>query len=302
MRHARQMVILCPFGHFVGIDTGATGADNPGQSHSVSQKRAGEFVKPADRHNRIVRLVQQHHEMSVEVLASQLAVSRETIRRDLSALDGQGRLRKVHGGARPGMAPAQLAPQAEGPFALRMADNAEAKRRIAARAATLFAAGDSVFIDTGTTTLALAHALVEAPPLVIMTNSWRIASIVSTNADHRVFLLGGACNADAGETLGPLVLEQIRRFHARHVFLTVGAMDTRTIMDFDAQEAEVAQAMIERAEQVTVLADSSKLARRGIFDVAPLSRVNRLVTDRSPPADVAGALLRAGGALIVDQP
>ncbi|WP_148300142.1 DeoR family transcriptional regulator, partial [Acetobacter papayae] len=59
-------------------------------------------MKPADRHNRIVKLVQQHHEISVEVLATQLAVSRETIRRDLSALDGQGRLRKVHGGARPG--------------------------------------------------------------------------------------------------------------------------------------------------------------------------------------------------------
>lgn len=259
-------------------------------------------MKPADRHNRIVKLVQQHHDVSVEMLATQLDVSRETIRRDLSALDGQGRLRKVHGGARPGMAPGQLVPQAEGPFALRMADNAEAKRRIAARAATLFDAGDSVFIDTGTTTLALAHALVQAPALVIITNSWRIASIVSSHAEHRVFLLGGACNPDAGETLGPLVLEQIKRFHARHVFLTIGAMDTRTIMDFDAQEAEIAQAMIERAEEVTVLADSSKLARRGIFDVAPLSRVNRLVTDHAPPPDVAAALDRAGAEVITDQP
>ncbi len=79
-------------------------------------------------------------------------------------------------------------------------------------------------------------------------------------------------------------------------------MDTRTIMDFDAQEAEVAQAMIERAELVTVLADSSKLARRGIFDVAPLSRVDRLVTDRPPPPDVAAALDRAGAEVMIDQP
>jgi hypothetical protein len=119
-------------------------------------------VRPADRHEKIVRLVHKAGEIGVDELAQTLSASRETIRRDLSNLDAMGRLKKFHGGARVRSTPS-VEPAVEGPFALRMAENLTAKRRIAYAAARLLAPGDSVFIDTGTTTLILAEALVDLP-------------------------------------------------------------------------------------------------------------------------------------------
>lgn len=246
-------------------------------------------MKPSERQDEIVRLVHRSGEISVDDLAERLNVSRETVRRDLSNLDAVGRLRKFHGGARV-RAQTNSEPQAEGPFALRLADNAATKRKIAYTAASLLSPGDAVFIDTGTTTLMLAEALVDLPSLVVITNSCRIAATVAANPDHRIFLIGGAYGADAGQSLGHLAVEQIRKFRARHAFLTVGAIDENCVMDFDAQETEIAQTMIERAEIITVLADSSKFGKCGIFEVAPWSRIDRLVTDQPLPLRLENAL------------
>jgi DeoR family transcriptional regulator, glycerol-3-phosphate regulon repressor len=254
-------------------------------------------LKPSDRHNEIVRLVHKAGEASVDELADQLGVSRETIRRDLSDLDGLGRLRKFHGGARV-RSSASTEPSAEGPFALRMGENTTAKRKIAYKASTLLSPGDSLFIDTGTTTLMLAEALVELPSLTVITNSWRVAATVAANADHKVFLLGGAYGADAGETLGQFAVEQIRKFRARHAFLTVGAIDQSTVMDFDMQETEVAQAMVERVDAVTVLADSSKFGKLGIFEVARWRAIGRLVSDQTPPPAMRDAIKSAGTEIV----
>lgn len=255
-------------------------------------------MRPADRHEKIVRLVHKAGEISVDELAQTLDASRETIRRDLSNLDALGRLKKFHGGARVRSNPS-VEPSVEGPFALRMAENMTAKRRIAYAAARLLAPGDSVFLDTGTTTVILAEALVDLPALVVITNSWKIAATVSANADHKVYLLGGAYGADAGETLGQFAVEQVRKFRARHAFLTVGAINAHSVMDFDAQVTEVAQTMIERAESVTVLADGSKFGKHGIFEVAPLSSIDRLVTEQDPPAVIAAALEASGTEVVV---
>lgn len=236
--------------------------------------------------------------MAVEEFAARLGVSRETIRRDLTRLDSIGKLKKFHGGARV-VTRATVAIDTEGPFAQRMAQNAEAKRRISRVASRILASEDSLFIDAGSTTVVMAEALAELQSLVIITNSPRIAATVATNNSHKVFLIGGAYGADAGESLGPLALEQIAKFRARHVILTIGAIDTTSIMDFDLQEAEVAKAMIERADRITVLADHSKFARRGVFEVAPLSAIDTLVTDVDPPTEIGEALIAAGVELLV---
>jgi DeoR family transcriptional regulator, glycerol-3-phosphate regulon repressor len=250
-------------------------------------------VKPEKRHEEISRLVRRAGELSVDDLAVRLGVSRETIRRDLTHLDARGAVKKFHGGARKPSEQAS-APLSEGPFTHRLAENAAAKRKIALRACELLVPGDSLFIDTGTTTLLLAEVLVERPPLVVITNSCRIAATLAANPTHKVMLIGGAYSADAGQSVGQFAVEQIRRFRAQHAFLTVGAVDARAVMDFDAQEAEIAQAMIERVDRVTVLADHSKFDRRGVFEVAPLNAVAALVTDGSPPVATERALVAAG--------
>lgn len=268
-----------------------------GDSHP-RRKIRGHPVQPSERREKIVALVRRTGDMTVEALAAALGVSQETIRRDLTQLDSAGRLRKYHGGARSVIASAVSA-EKEGPFAQRLAQNAEEKRRLARAACRLFRPGDSLFIDTGSTTVALAEALVSVDGLVIVTNSPRIVATLSANASHTLYLIGGAYSSDAGESLGPLALEQVSKFRARHAVITVGALDTASVMDFDLQEAEMAKAMIARAESVTVLADHSKFDRRAVFEVAPLARVDTIVTDAQPSDSMARALTAASVRLIV---
>ncbi len=236
--------------------------------------------------------------MSVEALADHLDVSRETVRRDLARLEADGRLRRFHGGAK-ALGGAAALPETEGPFAQRMMQNPEAKRGIGRAAAALFEPGTSLFIDTGSTTIAFAEALALRPPLVAITNAPRIAATLAARQGHKVFLIGGAYGADAGESLGPLALEQIGKFRADVAVLTIGGLDASCVMDFDLQEAEVAKAMIERADRLVVLADHSKLDRRAVFEVAPLALVDVLVTDLPPAEPLARALAAAGIDLVI---
>lgn len=254
-------------------------------------------MHPSQRHEKIVSLLGQTGETSVEEFARQLGVSKETIRRDLSRLDAIGYLRKFHGGAR-SIAVVRGTIEKEGPFAQRMAQNFDAKRRIAEAASRLFQPGDSLFIDTGSTTVAMAESLAKLSSLVIITNSPRIAATVAVNNSHKVFLIGGAYSADAGQSVGPLALEQVAKFRATHVVLTVGAIDDSCVMDFDLHEAEMAKAMIDRADRVTVLADHSKFDRRAVFEIAPIQKIHTIVTE-TPPADQIARSIRAAGVSLV---
>ncbi len=255
-------------------------------------------MESTSRHEEIIALLTRFGEVTVDVLAEHLNVSRETVRRDLARLDTDGRLRRFHGGAKANTVPFAML-EKEWPFAQRMAQNAVGKAAIAAAAARLFQPDDSLFIDTGSTTIAFAEALAACASLMTITNSPRIAATLASNHSHKVFLIGGAYGVDAGESLGPLALEQVGKFRVRHAVLTVGAIDQASVMDFDLQEAEVAKAMIERAERVTVLADHSKFDRRAVFEVAALARIDTLVTDIIPIDSMRRAIKDAGIELIV---
>lgn len=255
-------------------------------------------MQPSQRHEEIVSLLRGASEITVEEFAKKLGVSKETIRRDLAHLDSIGHLHKFHGGAR-SMAAMLATGEKEGPFAQRMVQNIDAKRSIARAASQLFKPGDSLFIDTGSTTVVMAESLAQLSSLTVITNSPRIAATVAVNNTHKVFLLGGAYSADAGESVGPLALDQVGKFRAGHVVLTIGAMDVSCVMDFDLQEAEMAKAMIERADRVTVLADHTKFDRRAVFEVAPLRRIHSVVTDAPPSDQISRSLGAAGVSLIV---
>lgn len=258
-------------------------------------------MRPHDRHEEIVKLVNALGEVSVDELADKLGMSKETVRRDLVNLDATGRIHKFHGGAR--TTPNGVSePLGEGPFASRMLENRDQKRLIARAAANVLVPGDSLFLDTGTTTLLFAEAIANLSRLTVITNSSRIAAIVAAGHDHKVFLIGGAYSHDASETVGTLAVEQIQRFRARYAFLTVGAIAPSGLLDFDERETQIAQAIIERVETVNVLADSSKFSKRGIFEVAPWSKVGRLISDCPPPKPIADAMAGAGTQTLVATP
>ena len=252
------------------------------------------MTESTDRHARIVDIVAQKGRVSVEELAQLHQVSHETIRRDLVSLDRSRLLRRFHGGA------AALSADQEGPFSLRMTDHVEEKRRIARRAASLFGAGDSLFIDTGSTTQVFAEELARVQGLTLITNSQRIAQAVARSSGSEVLMIGGSYRPEARECLGPLAIEQIRRLNAQHCVLTIAALDAeKGAMDFDIGEAEVARAMVERSERLTIIADASKFERRALMEVCPLEAIDRIVTDRLPAAALAAALRAADVEVIV---
>lgn len=251
----------------------------------------GSAVKVNMRRDAITDLVNQAGSITVEELAEQLNASRETIRRDLNLLVDRGHIRKYHGGA------SALMPTGENAFHLRMGEMAGAKRLIARQAAALFKPGDTLFVDTGSTTVYFAEELSRAGRISAITNSTAIARLMhgAKNA-NQVFLIGGEYAGDASETVGQLALTQIAQFHADHVVLTIGGLSADVgATDFDIKEAEVARAMLAQARTLTILADTAKLGRTALFEVCPISRIDRLVTEDgvyTTPADIA-ALLNA---------
>ena len=247
-------------------------------------------MNPSERRNEIVNIIRERKRAYVDELADLLHISRETIRRDLTALEQLGKVRKFHGGATLPMV------TGEGPFRERMGENVLAKVAIAGQAIQLVQPGETLFIDTGSTTLYFAERLGEKDNLTIVTNSAEIARITAEgHTSNQAFLLGGEFHADNRQTVGPITIEQIRAFRAHHAVLTIGALDGRTgIMDFNINEARIAQAMIRQAESITILADASKFGRIASFKVCDLDRVTTLVCDRLPDEPLAHQLDEAG--------
>ena len=134
-------------------------------------------MRPRDRQLRIIDLVRTQGKVSVDELTQRFSSSAETIRRDLSQLSADGKLKKIHGGA------VALRDYGEGAFAQRMQQNAGAKRLIADKARGLVSAGDSLLIDTGSTTLVAAEALATIDGLTVVTNSTAIARVISATSD-----------------------------------------------------------------------------------------------------------------------
>ena len=244
---------------------------------------------PKLRQEKIAEAVQRRGRVSVELLATRFKTSHETIRRDLTVLAEAGKVQKFHGGAK---RPHGLE---EGPFRERMATNAVRKRMIAEKVARLIAPGETVMIDTGSTTLMCAEAICKIEGLTAITNSARIAAVLAERGNRAtVFLLGGRFDGDNQETFGPATIREIQSFHADHALITIGAMDRAAgATDYNYDEAQVARAMLEAADKLVVVADSSKFERRAAFTVCPLERIDALVSDRPPPVQLRAALAKA---------
>lgn len=240
------------------------------------------------RHQEILTLVREQGNLTVTSLAESLGVSEETIRRDLKPLAQAGHVVKLHG--------AVTLPQdlSEAPFERRMRENAEAKRAIARHAARLIEDGDSVMLDTGTTTSMLARELLRKRNLTVVTNSSDIARTLATVNGNKVYMAGGELNGDNGAAFGASAIQFVASFNVRHVFITISALDAVTGPSDNAlAEAEFARMLLTRGERRYVVTDSSKFGRRALIKVCDFADFDVLITERSPPDDLAASLAAA---------
>ena len=246
-------------------------------------------LTPALRRARIASHVALRGQCLTHELAQRFGVSGETIRRDIAHLAEAGRLRRMHGGARALPAPF------EGRFASRLRRHIAEKRRIAEKLAAAIGEGQTLFMDTGSTTLIGAEALASRSDLVVITNSIRIAEGLGQGAGQAdLHLLGGRYRADNAQTIGEGAVRELSRFQADIAVLTVGSLTRSGAADFSAEEAEVARAMIGAARAVWILADHSKFEKHAPFRLCPLEKIDLLITGQPPKPALARALEKAG--------
>ncbi len=235
-------------------------------------------MHPTERQSHILRTVLERGKRGIGDLAAELEVSRETIRRDVRPLASQGLVVKLHGAI---VAPERLR---EPPFERRLRAMMEEKLRIAARCAAIIEDGDSLILDTGSTTCYVAQALREHSNLTVVTNSAEIARTLATRNGNRVYMAGGELRGDDGAALGAAAVDFVRQFQVQYGILSIGAIDgAKGLMDAHLLEAEFSRMVIGQAEHVIVVSDHSKFGNRGFVKVCDLEAIDTLITDRQPP-------------------
>lgn len=236
------------------------------------------------RHAEILRILNEEGSVTISALAARLAVSLETVRRDVKPLTENGTLLRIHGAV-------GLAGQVgEAPFQRRMRENAGAKQLIARHLASTIRNGDSIMLDTGTTTSYVARELVGHRRLTVVTNSSDIARTLATVNGNRVYMAGGELRSDSGAAFGASAVEFVSRFTVAHAVISAGAVGPTGIMDFDLEESEFARMVLSCGERRVVVTDHTKFGRRGLVTVCGFEDIGELITDRAPPAEFAAAL------------
>lgn len=229
--------------------------------------------------------------MSVGELAAATGVSEITVRRDLAHLERSGAVRRTHGGALP-VGEAVFDPE-EPSFEARRRRQANAKAAIAEAAARLVQPGQSIAIDTGSTTLELARRLAGIDGLRIVTNSTRIANVLADNPNP-VYVPAGRVRGQELSIYGSAAVEALRGFQFDVFFLGLSGLAADGAFDYSIEDAEVKRALIERSASVVALCDSSKFNHRALVRVATLKQLSAVVCDQTPPAPLAKALAGAG--------
>ncbi|CUH65713.1 Glycerol-3-phosphate regulon repressor [Thalassovita gelatinovora] len=233
------------------------------------------------RHPEILDLARRRGKVSVDDLAGHFGVTVQTIRRDLTELADAGQLERVHGGA---MLPSGV--QNIG-YDDRRGLNAAAKAKIAEACAAQIPEGASLFLNIGTTTEAVARALLRHRNLMVVTNNLNIANILAQNPDCDVIVAGGSLRRSDGGLTGSLTMRMIEQFRTDIAVIGCSALDeSGDLLDFDVAEVGVSQTILAHARQRFVVADHSKWARSAPARITNLADIDMFFTDQSPPQDV----------------
>jgi DeoR/GlpR family transcriptional regulator of sugar metabolism len=268
--------------------------------HSPHSGEAGSMSKDqtitlAQRHQKLLQLVETKGQMSVDDLANHFDVSDDTIRRDLQTLERRRLLLRTHGGA---VSTALLVHRAT-PFLTRANANADAKTRIGRSAAQLISDGETLIVNGGSTTFAFAANLGLRRNLTIVTNNVAMLPVLPTDAVQAVYLLGGQYNTNLGSTVGSVGFSSGTINVDTAVLGVSGLTSTDGLSTTFLEEASMFAQMIAAGRRTIVIADATKFGYNAFAQIGPLSTIDILVTDSSPPADLCEALVQANVQVIV---
>ena len=250
-----------------------------------------------ERHRIILGEVVDKPVVTVSELVDLTGASEATIRRDISALHVAGQLRRVRGGAE-ALHPPEVRGIAGRPFSVNEEVNVDQKRTIAHAAVALCQDGDSIIINGGTTTFQMVHHLARRR-MQILTNSFPIAEHLLRNSKNTITVPGGAIYREQNIILSPFDNDVTRNFYARCMFMSCRGIGPLGVMEGDPLLIQAEQKLLNQAEELVLLVDSSKFANRSSLILCRLERVHTVITDEGISTRDAKTVEQAGIRLIV---
>ena len=247
-------------------------------------------VNANPRQIHLLEAVRAHGSATVEQLAELLGVTLQTVRRDVQRLADAGLLARFHGGVRvPSSTTENLGHR------LRETLHAEGKARIARAVARQVPNDCSLILNVGTTTEAIAKALMQHTGLRVITNNLHVADMLAGNPGCEVIVAGGSVRLRDRAIVGEATIDFIRQFKVDIALIGVSGIEADgSLRDFDLREVKVAQTIIAQAREVWLAADASKFNRPAMIEIGTLSQIDRLFTDAPPPPPFPDLLAQAG--------
>jgi DeoR family transcriptional regulator of aga operon/DeoR family fructose operon transcriptional repressor len=252
-----------------------------------------------ERRNDIVFKIRKSRIVKVNDLMNEYHVSIETIRRDLEFLESEGHLRRVYGGA-----VLNDYYRTEQALSQREQTNYSQKQIIGKFAVDFVDDGDTIYIDSGSTTMELVKQLGAKRNLTIITNALLIArEAMLSNYDCRVILLGGELRRNELATSGGITIADLGNFYMAKAFLSSGGISIESgVTDYDLHEAEHRRFVLQRTQKIFMLVDYSKFGITTMNYIMPVEDISVLITDWGVPEGVLEAYRAKGIEIYVAQP
>jgi DeoR family transcriptional regulator, aga operon transcriptional repressor len=241
----------------------------------------------SERRSQISAMVRERGSVQVAALAKQFRVSLQTIRKDLHYLTELGVTARAYGGA---ISSNSVTTPTEPPFAAKLVLHRDEKERIGRHAASLVKLGDSVVLDSGTTTLEIAKHLPDEDGITVVTNDFHILCALAQKTRIRVVVIGGELRRKNMAFYGAQTLSALNDLLVDKLFLGVDGFDLeRGITTHHEAEAMLNRKMTEVAREVIVVTDSSKFGRVCLHRIVGVDEITGLITDRGAPEYVTAA-------------
>jgi DeoR family transcriptional regulator of aga operon len=230
-----------------------------------------------ERRTQILQTVRSAGRVRVNELASRFSTSAVTIRNDLNELHQRGLVLRSHGGA---VLPDTILH--ESPVHERLKAHSDEKRRIGAMAATLINDGETIILDSGTTTLEIARQIKKKQGVQIITNGVNIAAELLDARDVQTFIVGGTVRGESASISGHFSEEMFDQFSADKLFLSGAGCDPDCgVSGANLEETMVNRAMLRISREIILVADASKFSKRSMTRIAPFSEIDTVISDTS---------------------
>ena len=247
------------------------------------------------RRSRILEWLREEGSARVSVLAQAFAVSEVTVRQDLEKLETDGQVVREHGGAYLKSVPDQVRA-----MALQHQENRDAKQRIGRAAAALVDDGETIILDSGSTTTEVAAHLLGRSDVTVITNALNIALMLGGEPGFEVHMSGGHFKAPTLSLSGERSADFFNGLFAQKLFLATGAIDVSSGLTYPAlSDIPVKRAMIDSAQSIYLVADSSKIGQRSFCVLGGLEKLDAMITDDGIQDEDRKAIEAAGVKVIV---